>query len=171
MKRLLLCAAVMMAFATFAKADTRGVPQGSGNPLATADYGGVEITTISFSSANYLLFGQAGGVFHGFHVSSRSISTDYLIVRATHTVTATPDAGAGADYLTTQEVFRVYMSTMVISNDGDFAVGNATISISPETVQGFTFWLKKPIRLKNGATVKFNNTRINLATIFYTKFD
>ena len=125
---------------------------------------------MGFSSANVVLF-AGGGSLCGIHVSSNEVSTDYLIFRASHSVSSTTDSGAAADFNTNKEVFRLYLSTMVQTHGGNFAIGNATVSISRDSVGSFTYWFPYPMRLRDGACVKLSSTRIPLMTVFYTKFD
>ena len=170
MKKLLLCASVMCGLVGFAGADSRNTPTGRAEALATADYGGVDITTISFSSANYLL--AAGDiVIHGFHIASHTASTDFVIFRATISISSHPNAGAEADFNTNKEVFRVYLSTRVLEYGGAFVNSNTTDSISIDSKLGFDYWFKYPMRIKGGAAVKLNTSLIRLMTVFYTKFD
>jgi len=167
MKKLLLYTAMLMTVAAFAHADTVGTPQGKGNPLATADYGGVNVATISFSSANFLLFGSGGGSVSWFHVSSNTSSTDFLSFRSTGNVSPSPNNGLGADFVTTDEIARVYISTNALSPSSGF-LGTGT---TEDLAVGYTYTFPSPMRSNRGLAVKANVHTIRMITIGYTKFD
>jgi hypothetical protein len=164
MKKLFLLAAVVVGMAGFASAEFRGIPTGPGSNLPTADYGGVDIATVSYSSANVRLFDN-GGSIAWIHFSSAAAVTDFFIIRATSPVNSrqflsgtsiSGGVGVVGDYNTNNEVFRLYASTGLVG--GTLA-------------QGFTYTFPKPLRLPRGATFKSNVVTPGPITIGYTGFN
>src|SRR3990167_925517 len=162
MKTFLIVAALMAGAIGIAEADTIIGPQGAGNPLATSDYGGVDVATISFSSANALLFPGAGSIL-GLAISSHSSNQDFIVFRATSSLEASAVSAsasfATADYRTTNEFFRVYYSSAQ-ANSGDY---NNQYGLT------FNYRFPAPIRVKAGATAKANVGTMQNILIFFTK--
>lgn len=174
MKKLFVLAALMVL--PLAKAHSRvlDIPQGPSQALAGADYGGVDIATVTYSSANVLLFGKAGGSISWIHFASApAAGTDFAIIRATRPVNndlLTPGAVSGGpgpailtnDFSTNNEVFRLYVSSSLTNNY------NGLSSFDP--LRGFDYAPKTPMRLPAGATFKLNSVNWGTVTIGYTKF-
>lgn len=159
MKKFFLVAAVVLALGAYAKADTRGIPEGGDGALATADYGGVEYSTISFSSAGILMSDVQGSVV-GFVWSSGTSINDFIIFRDTPSLIAGAVNGNSAsdDYLTTQEFARVFYSSQTAF--GGVSSLNNTM----------TYSFPKPIRFKKGLVAKLNAATNAIVTVLYTRF-
>lgn len=166
MRKIILSAIVaLMTGAAIVNAGQRqvGLPQGPSGDLATYDYGGVSIATITFSSANCQLF-QGEGVVYGFVATSNTALTDAISFRSsTGILTGFQDAGrvGDGDYTTTNEVLRVHLSSY------PSVIGNV-VNFSGQL--GMQYKFLAPARFKNGAAAKANVGTIGLITYFYHKF-
>lgn len=89
-KYFLFIAAFFCLMLTNAQADFRKIPEGPSGQLETSDYGGVDYSTISFSTSAVLCF-TGEGVVHGAIISSNSVSTDKLLFFATGTLVGAKD--------------------------------------------------------------------------------
>lgn len=184
MKKYLLAACLaLVAGPVMAGSGIREIPTAPGNGLATADYGGVDISTIAFSSSNVLLWGPGspftdGTRFPGgsgsiafIHVTSASASatlSDAIIIRSTGTFISTSAVSGGGistngDYSTGNEVYRIYVGTAIGTGQG---YQNQWVS---NGATGFDYVFPKPIRLTNGAMVKTTSINFGPIVIGYTK--
>lgn len=145
------------------------VPTGPGSQLPTADYGGVERSTVSFSSANVLCF-VGGGSFAGAVVSSPSLGVaqqeNYIECRDTGSLIAGAQSGLnpgvpGDDYLRSDTFVRIYVGTGTMTGQG-LGFANAQF--------GTVVTLPKPIRVFAGLACKASQATFNVITFLYTKF-
>lgn len=160
MKKFLLSFAFILMLGSLAHARMAGLPTNQyGQGIESSDYAGVDIATVSFSSSNVLLSAGDCSVI-GFIASSNTSPTDYISIRSTGGVVGATDGGFGvADYDTSAEVVRVYLSS--------FTLG----AVSPSYInQGMSYKFPAPIRMKGGATGKTNVRNINFITFLYHKF-
>lgn len=163
-----LIAAFMLFLVAEAKAETfHNVPAGPSQALATADYGGVNRSTIAFSSANVLCFTGVGSVV-GFVVSSGATNVDFLVFRDTASLISGATnggspGGAADDYTTTNEFARVYLSSG--------AGFSGTIVNVGSTHHGTHYLFPKPIRVYRGLAVKPIVATYNMVTILWNKLD
>jgi hypothetical protein len=179
-KKLMFVAAFLLLGVSVVRAEYRQIPMGPANALATADYGGVSIATVAFSSANVILWGPGSplasvgggrGSIAFVHVSSASASstlTDFIQIRSTGTFSSTTSvSGAGVagsgDYSTGEEVYRIYVGTAIGTGGG---YQNQWVS---NGATGFDYVFPKPIRLENGAMIKTNTINFGRITVGYTK--
>ena len=95
MKKLLIAAVMSFGVSLAWAGDVRNTPVGPNQALASADYGGVYISTLSFSSAAKLAF-RGPGVFQGV-VMSTGATTDFVVLRDSNTANTS-----------SQEFLRVY---------------------------------------------------------------
>lgn len=168
MRKFLLASVVMglfaISFVTPVKAGTYNVPQGAGTPLPTADYGGVERSTISFSSANVVVFTGAGsfaGVIASSAPSSVTLDNAFIDCRDTSTLVAGASNGGNPgvgtdDYLTTDRFVRLYIGVSLSTGTGA-PIANPVM-------------LPKPIRVYNGLVCKASSALYNMITFLGTKF-
>lgn len=159
MKKYMLVAAILLAFSAYAKADTIGIPEGGDGALATADYGGVEYSTITFSSAGILCSNLPGSVV-GFVWSSGTSINDFITFRDTASQIAGAVNGSAAtdDYLTANEFARVFYSSQTAFG------GAASVSNT------MSYYFPKPIRFKRGLVAKMNQVTNAIVTVLYTRF-
>lgn len=169
-KLLFLAAFVALLGVAKLQADTLDTPQGSGNSLATADYGGVEYTTVTFSSANVQCFSGPGSIawIHVTSANAAAFLTDFITIRDTDVFIATNSISAGnggfGDYSTNNEVFRVYVGTAIGTGQG---YANQWVS---NGITGFDYVFAKPIRVLRGAMVKCNALVFGPITVGKTAF-
>lgn len=171
MKKYFFSVAAIVLFSTaFLRAgggQYQGVPSGPGGALATADYGGVDRSTVSFSSANVLCFSGVGSVV-GFVLSSGTTVSDYVLFRDTGSLISGAISGrspgdAADDYLTGAEIVRVYVSTTA-------SVSGSTVNYGSSQL-GTTYYFPKPIRVYRGLTAKLNVATYNMLTVLWNKLD
>jgi hypothetical protein len=130
-----------------------GVPQGPAGALATADYGGVEISTVSFSSATQTIAIASTGVYivvHGVNFSSGNV-TDFIVLRDSAGLSDVGNANSTQESL---RLFNVYASTQ--------GIGATGTSAGP-------VWLQYPAIFKKGVLWNVSSTAYNVVTLFYHK--
>ena len=122
----MFAALVLMFMAVKSYAGPIQVPVGPLGALATSEYGGVSIATVSRSSANVLIGGGEVSIV-GFIISSMTLSItpeDYVLFRSTTSLDVGAESGgtsAADDYTTDAEIIRVYVSSQNTSaNDHGF---------------------------------------------------
>lgn len=150
----IMVALVLGLWVTMAKAETYSIPQGPMDQLQTSDYGGVQYSTISFSTQTFLIDNNYGSLL-GFVASSNTAKTDYISFYDTAAVLNPRDEQIATEFA------RVYLST-------DTAVGSAYLSGSP--VLGTSYKFPAAIRTKRGLVARASVANINLITILSTKF-
>lgn len=171
MKKSFILAALLVLSASLAKADLRDIPKGGPQALASADYGGVDYSTVTFSSANVLLVGGIinkgnSGSISKVHVSSfplGGIDSTYFIIRDTWNIIPGAVSGgqaASSDYTTTNEVYRVYLTT-----------ASGTKWVGSGTGFGFDYVFDPPLRVRKGATFKWSANSVPGTTIQSTEFN
>lgn len=129
-------------------AGQRRIPQGRTGDLHSADYGGVNYSTIAFSSSLTSLF-VGEGSFVGIICSS--VPTAQAGETAYYSVHDTTSS------VNTNEVLRVYFATAAPSGAAQQF--------------GFISEPPKPVRVRYGLGVKLNIATLNLCTPLWTKFD
>lgn len=169
-KLLFLAAFVALLGVAKLQADTLDTPQGSGNSLATADYGGVEYSTITFSSANVQCFSGPGSIAW-IHVTSANAAnslTDFIILRDTETLISTNPVsgttGGLGDYSTNNENFRIWVGTAIGTGQG---YSNQWVS---NGLTGFDYVFAKPLRFVRGAMIKCSGMVFGPITVGKTVF-
>lgn len=141
MKKLIAIIAVMFLMTAYAKADKRGVPTARGpDALATADYGGVNFDTLSFSTGTSFI-GAGEHVVNAVFFSSAT--SGFVVFRDTDTNNST-----------STEAFRVYHDTSSNNNDGQ---------------SGTLVKLPYPVRFKNGVVWDVSTAVFNAVTVLFTK--
>ena len=166
MNKVLLIAAVMLSAIGYSHADSLDVPQGKGNPLATADFSGVERSTVAYTTGSVLCFTGPGSVV-GFIWSSTASETTNLVFRDTTTLRSGSSSGGGPgvaadDYNTDRQFAQVYLSTVTLSVDPN--LGFIWLAKT-----GGSYLFPKPIRVYSGLAVK-PNERLPMITILWTRF-
>lgn len=172
MKKLFLCAAVLMGLVVHAKcAVYSGIPSGPAGALATPAYAGVDIATVTTSSSNVLLFNNGGSINYIMVSSAPLTGTPNIIIRTSVPVNGvngsflTPGSNSGAqggtgDYSTNNIIYTIYPST--------FSSG----FWSGDLAHGFIWAPPAPIRIpKGGALIKFSDTGWGSAIIGNTDFN
>ena len=166
MRKLILSTIVaLMTGVALVNAGQRSVslPQGPSGDVATYDYAGVSIATITFSSANCQLF-IGDGVVYGFIASSNTSIDDYVSFRrSTGILTGFTNAGQVAtsgDYTATEEIARVYLSTAASTQGDRLVIGN----------KGMSYKFPAPIRVKHGCAAKASVGTVGIITYLYHKF-
>lgn len=170
MKKFFLVSAAIILFSltkAIAGGPFYGIPEGPNQALATADYGGVDITTIAFSSANAVCFTGVGSVV-GFILSSGTSVSDFVLFRSTDSlisgaIGARNPGNAADDYLVTNEISRVYVATTA-------SVSGSTVNYGSSQL-GTTYMFPKPIRVYRGLTAKVSVATYNMLTILWNKLD
>lgn len=178
MKKYLLAACLaLVAGPAMAAGGFREIPSGPAYGLATADFGGVSIASMTFSSSNVILWGPGtpldiagantgggSGSIAFIHVTSANAAatlTDAIIIRSTGTFTSTTTVSGGTvgsgDYSTGNEVYRIFVGTAIGTGAG---YQNQWVSNGST---GFDYVFPKPIRLTNGAMIK--TTSVNFGPI------
>lgn len=161
MKKFYIAAVIctLMAVARI-NADTRQGPLGTdGAHLDTWDYGGVDYSTVSVSSANVLAF-SGSGIVVGYAASSNTNSTDFLTFFDSGTLSRPELASGNSDYVNPgSEFLRVYLPTQTIVSpaNASFTTGNIVK-------------LPAPIRVIKGLVFKSSVATINTITVLYHKF-
>lgn len=169
-KLLFLAAFVALLGVAKLQADTLDTPQGSGNSLATADYGGVEYTTVTFSTANVQAFSGPGSIawIHVTSANAAAFLTDFITIRDTDAFISTNSinaaTGGTGDYSTNNEAFRIYVGTAIGTGQG---YSNQWVS---NGLTGFDYVFSKPIRLVRGAMIKCSSMTFGPITIGKTVF-
>jgi hypothetical protein len=165
MKKYIFAALALMLATPYAfSAQNHTVPTGNAGALATADYAGVSIATVSFSSANVLLSDGGPISIRGFIVSSTTLNTsqnDFIMFRGTASLQANAQSGGTAvtdDYTTHAELFRVYLATqnLVAANTG-------------QPLYGTTYMLPAPIRWFGGVCAKASFWNYNSIVILFER--
>lgn len=175
MKKFLMASAFAFLAVGSVNADLRGTPKGSPQGLSSADYGGVSIATVTFSSSNVLLFGKAGGSISFIHVATANAApllTDHIIVRSTYGTSTPLIAGkisggyaGNGDYSTGNELYRIYVGTSVGTSGG---YQNQWVS---NGITGFDYVFPSPIFIPAYGMVKLSGISFGPVTIGYTKFE
>ena len=150
----IMVALVLGLWATMAQAETYSIPQGPIDQMRTSDYGGVQYSTISFSTQTFLIADNYGSLL-GFVASSNTAKTDYISFYDTAAVLNPRDEQPGTEFA------RVHLST-------DTGVGVSVITGSP--ILGTSYKFPASIRTKRGLVVRASVANINLLTILHTKF-
>ena len=163
MKYKSLVAAIFLSLtmAMAAHSDTRSGPRGSdGAALQNWDYGGVDYSTVSFSSGSVIAFTGKGEIV-GIIVSSGGGNLgDFVMFRDTPTIQSPLNSG-GTEQLTTDEVFRLYISSVntTVGTGGGQSFKYGTVQALPA-----------PIRFINGCVWKASANVYNMITVLYHKF-
>ncbi len=185
-KKVLLSAALVLGFAGLAAAASGPllVPTGPNQALPTSDYGGVDRTTMSFSSANTVCFLGQGSIV-GFIVSSGSSINDFImfsdslpVALQTNGSTIPITTGNGGVYLTSgavsggqnqtddyntiNEVFRYYLSTTA-------AVSGSVANFGQNNL-GTYVKLPVAVRFYGSLLVKMSTNIYQRVVILWTKF-
>ena len=163
--KLLVAAFALSLMAVVAvHADTREGPHGSdGKHLDSWDYGGVDYSTVTFSSAAVMLFPE-DGVVVGFIASSPTVTglNDYISFWDTDTLRQGFQNGT-SDYINvpSKEAFRLYMSSVntTIGTGGGQTFKYGTVTMLPA-----------PIRFVKGCAYSVSTNAYNLVTVLYHKF-
>ena len=122
------------------------------------DYAGVSASSVTLSSANALLF-SGEGVVIGFIASSNTSLNDYIMFRATDSLTVGGvDGGntAASDYTTTDEFARINLSSSPVGTTW--------------ARYGTTYMFPAPIRVVRGCAAKASVNTINTITYLWHKF-
>ena len=159
MKKCILVAAVMcLMFGKAEAGDKRNTPYGPSQALASADYGGVDVSTLSLSASLKLAF-IGEGVFHGVNMTTPTALNEYVDVFDSSSTTVGLDGGIG-DYpqsSTFIPIARIYNSTQAVTSPGTVYPGNV-------------IGLKYPLRVKNGLVFKYQVNTLYLLSVLYTKY-
>lgn len=180
MKKFIVLAALLVLPFAVAEARVLDIPQGHGSALAGADYGGVDIATVTYSSAGVLLFGNGGGSISWIHFTTVAAVTDFAIIRTTRPINTVTGVSTDGPYMS--HVSGGPSVTQQAGNDrsGDYNTGGemfrlfgATVSVGilpGAIVNGFDYAPKTPMRINGPAIFKLNNVNWGPVTIGYTKF-
>lgn len=164
MKKLVLVAAVMLCGWTLAKAEMRDVPRGPSQALATADYGGVNYSTITFPfSAAGINFSTVAiptitgttvrGVFVGLMFSSGSAGAyDFADVF---------DSTSADQCTSANTMIRLY------NTNGSSTTWTSNVAGAASGFSG----PPKPIRFRKGLMVRLSNAAYNLVTVLFSLDD
>ena len=170
MKKLFI-ATVLVSLMAVVKAEAGSLldtPEAPGAAQASADYGGVAYSSVSFSSGNVLCFtGQ--GVISWINLSSVPVvnGVQFLIIRDTASLTSgapnTPIAGnvsAGlTDYSTNDEIWRLNIAT------------NSGVNwVSTPNEGGVYYRFDPPLRVKRGLAVKSSIANFQRMTVGWQNF-
>ena len=170
MKKLVLLAAIVAGMAGFARAEVRAVPTGPGSNLPSADYGGVDVATVTLSSANAVLFTNGGSIAWVW-VTSASAVTDGFTIRSSAPVNLSGGA-ANRLFLRPSSVSGGVQGNVLV---GDYKADNVIATVFASTMsgtlaQGFFWTPPTPIRLPRGGLIKSNNTNLGPIMIGYPGF-
>ncbi len=147
MRNFILTAAVMVfSMAVIAKAEVFTTPKGVQDALATADYGGVDISTTLLFSAGTDFIGIDGHTLYGVVFSSGSVD-DFVTFHDTDVILSG---------VLPAEKFRLYN------------VGNPTSSVGSNIGNGFV-GTKWPTRFLKGLAWHPNVATYNSITVLYIK--
>ena len=147
MRNFILTAAVMVfSMAVIAKADVFTTPKGVQDALATADYGGVDISTTLLFNGGTAFVGAGGHTLYGVIFSSGSVD-DFVTFH---------DTGSLVNGILPTEKFRLYN------------VGNPTSSVGSNIGNGFV-GTKWPTRFLDGLAWHPNVATYNSITVLYIK--
>lgn len=146
MKKFIVFAAISFGMAGWAYSDSRDVPRGNIESLATADYGGVSVDVSTFSTASRLV--RFIGVVQSVVFSSGSCN-DFVTIRDTMTVYQ-----PGVN-----DLMRVYNT-----------------KIASVAATGVTQWcagevpFQYPLRISSGTSWNVSTGLYNEVILGYTKF-
>jgi len=130
------------------------------NAMMTADYGGVDYSTLCFSAGGIQLSTGSEYLVHGVNFSSSSVvGNDYVGV-----YDSTGDFGSSSiDWAKSQSpTLLVYASSATSTTSSTYFLANNGIN-------GTQVWLKYPLILRKGLAWWVSSTRLNCVTLFYTK--
>lgn len=146
MKKLLLFASIGLMGAML-YADYRETPRGPSQALASADYGGVDVATASFTTNYSTACSQCSGVFYAVGFSSGPASSAHFT-----------------------EVFDVdFASNAVIYGSGTAIARLYNKGESSSTISAGYFSPPKPIRFWRGLQFRTSVADYNLNSILYHK--
>jgi len=167
-KRLFLITALLISVTSLLHAGTRGIPTGKGDQLASADYGGVDVSTTSllfFSSANVLIF-SGEGVFQGVYIDSFTTSEvgTKLMVRDTENV-----VNAVNSYETTDDKWIITLGTATSTNlyNPEFVLENG----AGAGYQNYLWKPSFPLKVNRGLVFKCSVGTIKRIRVLFTKFE
>ena len=172
MKKLIVAAFLCLFGVAMAEAGYVEAMKGPATALPSADYGGVSIATISYSTGSLLVF-KGGGTFNGFILSSWTTpsTTDFMMLSDTGgvilpglTTTVSTDGARADAELSSMTLEGAFQKIMLTS-------ATATGFAGQPVQAGMSYTPPFPLRVKNGLKVRFSTKLIEYITVLYNKFE
>ena len=156
-KSFLIAGALCLMTALVWAGSARKTPYGPNQALASADYGGVDVSTLSLSASLTLAF-RGAGVFQGVVFTTPTLLNEYVDIFDSSATTAGLSSAIGSypQSDTILPIMRIYNST-------------TTASLGQTPFPGQIVPLKYPLRVENGLVYKYQFNTLHLLSVLYTK--